>query len=80
MTHNTNPDSRLLAQIRPCNVLSFGPETPALQLESLNILIGPNGAGKSNLIEALALMRATPVPPQTTSDATRQPHGKGGKH
>src|ERR1700677_873003 len=48
------------------NLLSFGPETEMLLLENLNILIGPNGAGKSNLIEALALMRATPIAPQTT--------------
>jgi predicted ATPase len=38
-------------------------------LEDLNVLIGPNGAGKSNLIEALALMRAAPIAPQTTSNA-----------
>jgi predicted ATPase len=59
----------LLRRIRPANLLSFGPDTPALELENLNVLIGPNGSGKSNLIEALALMRATPVPPQATSDA-----------
>ena len=51
------------------NLLSFGPDTEALPLENLNVLIGPNGSGKSNLIEALALMRATPVTPQTTSNA-----------
>jgi predicted ATPase len=28
-------------------------------MEKLNVLIGPNGSGKSNLIEAVALMRAT---------------------
>ncbi|MBI2924945.1 MAG: AAA family ATPase [Verrucomicrobia bacterium] len=69
MKPNAQNDRRLLRQIKPSNLLSFGPETPALELESLNVLIGPNGAGKSNLIEALALMRATPVPPQTTSNA-----------
>jgi predicted ATPase len=62
-------DTRLLREIRPMNLLSFGPETPALELKGLNVLIGPNGAGKSNLIEALALMRSTPIPPQTTSNA-----------
>jgi len=56
-------------QIKPSNILSFGPETESLPLENLNILIGPNSAGKSNLIEALALMRSTPIPPQTTSNA-----------
>jgi len=64
-----NPDDRLLREIRLTNLLSFGSKTEALPLERLNVLIGPNGAGKSNLIEALALMRATPVLPQTTSNA-----------
>ena len=62
-------DHLLLRQIKPGNLLSFGPDTPALELANLNVFIGPNGSGKSNLIEALALMRATPVPPQTTSNA-----------
>src|SRR5437667_3489940 len=61
-------DKRLLREIRLTNLLSFGPETEALPLESLNVLIGPNGSGKSNLIEALTLMRATPVPSQAASD------------
>jgi predicted ATPase len=64
-----NANTPLLQEIRLSNLLSFGPDTPALGLESLTVLIGPNGSGKSNLIEALALMRATPVPPQTTSNA-----------
>lgn len=41
--------------------LSFGPDTPPLQLQTLNVLIGPNACGKSNLIEALAFLRATPL-------------------
>jgi predicted ATPase len=69
MKHANNSDHRLLRQIKPCNLLSFGAKTPPLDLENLNVLIGPNGSGKSNLIEALALMRATPVSPQTTSSA-----------
>jgi predicted ATPase len=69
MKQNQPIDARLLRQIRPVNLLSFGAETEALALESLNVLIGPNGAGKSNLIEALALMRATPIAAQTTSNA-----------
>ena len=64
-----NPDNRLLREIRLTNLLSFGSKTEVLPLENLNVLIGPNGAGKSNLIEALALMRATAVLPQTTSNA-----------
>ena len=62
-------DHRVLRSIKPANLLSFGPETPALELEALNVLIGPNGSGKSNLIEALCLMRATPAQPQATSNA-----------
>jgi predicted ATPase len=54
-------DQRLLLQIRLENLLSFGPDAAPLELENLNILIGPNAAGKSNLIEALSLIRATPV-------------------
>lgn len=49
-----------LRQIRLKNLLSFGPDMSALDLQPLNILIGPNGSGKSNLLEAVALMRATP--------------------
>jgi len=64
-----SPDSRLIREIKLCNLLSFGPDTQALKLENLNVFIGPNGAGKSNLIEAIALLRATPVPSQTTSSS-----------
>ncbi len=75
-------DHLLLRQIKPGNLLSFGPDTPALELANLNVFIGPNGSGKSNLIEALALMRATPVPPQTTSNADVRGLGRrcGGAH
>jgi len=69
MKPKAQDDPRQLRQIKLSNLLSFGPDTPVLELERLNVFIGPNGAGKSNLIEALALMRATPVPPQTTANA-----------
>lgn len=59
----------LLRRIKLDNLLSFSPGTPPLELNNLNVLIGPNGSGKSNLIEALALMRAAPVLPQTTSSS-----------
>ena len=68
MKQNVQNDCRLVRQIKPSNLLSFGPNTPALKLESLNVFIGPNGSGKSNLIEAVALMRATPVLSQTSSN------------
>lgn len=54
-------DKGLLQKIKLTNFLSFGPETATIDLKSLNIIIGINGVGKSNLIEAFALMRATPV-------------------
>jgi predicted ATPase len=43
------------------SVLSFAPDSPAIDFRPLNVVIGPNGAGKSNLIEALELLRATPT-------------------
>jgi predicted ATPase len=61
MKHIDQNDRRLLMWIKLENLLSFGPDAAPLELENLNILIGPNAAGKSNLIEALSLMRATPV-------------------
>lgn len=51
---------RFLRSIRLRNILSFGPDTPELPLEPLNVLIGPNASGKSNLIEALSLLAAAP--------------------
>src|SRR6266478_4952404 len=69
MNENAGQYKPLLREIRLTNLLSFGPETDSLPLERLNVFIGPNGAGKSNLIEVLALMRATPVMPQSTSNA-----------
>jgi predicted ATPase len=53
-------DKRFLRSILLRNLLSFGPETPELELKSLNVLIGPNGSGKSNLIEAISLLQACP--------------------
>jgi predicted ATPase len=60
MTQDQNQDIRLVKQVSLSNFLSFGPDVQTLTLNSLNVFIGPNGSGKSNLIEALALMRATP--------------------
>lgn len=50
----------LIKEIRLQNLLSFGPDTPPLELRPLNVLIGPNGSGKSNLIEAISLLQAAP--------------------
>ena len=53
-------DKRFLKTIQPRNILSFGPETPEIELRSLNVLIGPNGGGKSNLIDVISLLQAAP--------------------
>jgi predicted ATPase len=45
-------------QIR--NLLSFGEDSPEIELGNLNVLVGPNGSGKSNLIEIIGLLRSTP--------------------
>lgn len=50
----------LLHSIQLKNFLSYGPNTPPLELKNLNVIIGPNGSGKSNLFEALALIKSTP--------------------
>jgi predicted ATPase len=42
------------------NLLSFGNDSPPIELGDLNVLIGPNGSGKSNLIEIIGLLRSTP--------------------
>ena len=51
----------LIERLRLTNLLSFGPDSPALDLRPLNVLIGPNGSGKSNLIEAIGLLSAAPT-------------------
>lgn len=48
----------LVHDLKLGSLLSFGPETPPLKMESLNVLVGPNGSGKSNFIEALGLLRS----------------------
>jgi len=53
-------DKRFLRTIKLQNILSFGPDTAELELQSLNVLIGPNGAGKSNLIEVIGLLQSAP--------------------
>ena len=42
------------------NILSFGPDSPGLELRPLNVLIGPNGSGKSNFLEAIDFLKAIP--------------------
>jgi predicted ATPase len=49
----------LVTEINPQGLLSFGHDTPPLNMKPLNILIGPNGSGKSNLVEGIGLLRAS---------------------
>jgi len=50
---------RLIQRLSMRNFLSYGSEGASIDLLPLNVLIGPNASGKSNLIEALAVLRAT---------------------
>lgn len=43
------------------DILSFGPESPPIDLGPLNVLIGSNASGKSNLIRALHLLAQVPT-------------------
>ena len=48
----------LIHELTLRGLLSFGPDSPALEMRPLNVLIGPNGSGKSNLVEAIDLLRS----------------------
>ena len=61
MNKSEKGSPQLIKSIFLENFLSFGPEMQTIDLGSLNLLIGPNASGKSNLIEAIALMRSTPI-------------------
>lgn len=50
----------LLQSLSLKNFLSFAPDTEQLALHDVNLLIGPNGSGKSNVLDSLALLKATP--------------------
>ncbi len=47
----------LIKSIQINNLLSFGPNSPEVELKDLNVLIGPNGSGKSNFISVLDLLK-----------------------
>ena len=51
---------RFLRKLHLRNFLSYGEDSPSLELEPLNVFIGPNASGKSNLLEAIGLLSATP--------------------
>lgn len=52
-------DTRFIRTLQLRNLLSFGPDSPPIELSPLNVLIGPNGSGKSNVIDAIDLLRAS---------------------
>ena len=54
-------NSQLFNSLHLKGLLSFGPDSEPVPLTGLNVLIGPNGVGKSNFIEAVELLRATPL-------------------
>ena len=49
----------ILKSLQIRNLLSFGEDSPEIQLGNLNVLIGPNGSGKWNL-KMIGLLRNTP--------------------
>ncbi|MBF0294074.1 MAG: AAA family ATPase [Magnetococcales bacterium] len=61
MPMNKHDKKPLIQSIQVRNLLSFGPDTPAMNLRSLNVLIGENGAGKSNLIDVIGILQAAPT-------------------
>jgi predicted ATPase len=52
---------RFIHKIKLTNFLSYGSEGEEIELQPLNVLIGRNSAGKSNLIEAISILKATPI-------------------
>ena len=47
-------------KIRIQNLLSFGPDSPEIELKPLNIIIGENGVGKSNLLTVFEFIGLLP--------------------
>ncbi len=58
---STQATDQLIQHLRPQGFLSFAPDFPGIELRQLNVFIGPNGSGKSNLIEAINLLRSSPI-------------------
>ncbi|TAF36250.1 MAG: chromosome segregation protein SMC [Oscillatoriales cyanobacterium] len=52
---------RFIRSLQLQNFLSYGSQGETIELRPLNVLIGTNASGKSNLIEAIALLKATPT-------------------
>lgn len=68
-------ERRLLLEITPRNILSFGPETEPIPLRGLNVLVGPNGSGKSNLLDLIALLRSSPAQPGSVRETVQTSGG-----
>jgi predicted ATPase len=51
----------MISSVKLTNFLSFGASGTDIPLGRLNVLVGANGSGKSNLMEAFALLKATPT-------------------
>lgn len=64
----------LIKSLHIANLLSFGPDHPAVELRPLNVLVGANGSGKSNFLEAISLLQAAP------DQITRPVRDGGGIH
>ena len=60
VTGSDDDGNVFLRRIALQNLLSFGSDETALELQPLNVLIGPNGSGKSNFIAATGLLQAAP--------------------
>lgn len=60
MSDATETSSVVIERLELTNLLSFGPDSPGIELGPLNVLIGPNGSGKSNFIHAIGLLRSLP--------------------
>ena len=50
----------LIRRVKVAGLLSSDRKDSTSRCNPLNVLIGPNGSGKSNLLEVLALLRASP--------------------
>ena len=61
-----NP-SRLIKNLSLKNFLGFGDTGVDVELRALNVIIGPNGSGKSNFIEAIDLIRSTPITSESSN-------------
>ncbi len=54
------PRNVVIGRLELKDILSFGPDSPPVELAPLNVVIGPNASGKSNLIRVLHLLSGVP--------------------